>query len=54
VHETWGWLTDDEIDLIGGRMDRLAGLLQVKYEYGSDEVDEAISQFLDDNTEASR
>ena len=49
VKETWGWLTDDEIDRIGGRMDRLTGLLQVKYEYACDEVDQAISRFLDDD-----
>ena len=47
VKETWGRLTDDELDLIGGRMDRLAGLLQERYEYALDEVQEEIDRLFD-------
>jgi uncharacterized protein YjbJ (UPF0337 family) len=31
VKETWGDLTDDELDQISGRRDRLVGKLQEKY-----------------------
>ena len=44
VKETWGRLTDDELDRIGGRMDLLAGLLQVRYEYALDEVEDEIDR----------
>jgi uncharacterized protein YjbJ (UPF0337 family) len=47
VKDTWGRLTDDELDRIGGRMDRLAGLLQVRYEYTLDEVEDEIDRLFD-------
>lgn len=31
VKEQWGKLTDDQIDQIAGRRDRLVGLVQEKY-----------------------
>jgi len=39
VREKWGELTDDELDQIAGRRDRLAGLLQERYGYAKDEVE---------------
>ena len=33
IREKWGELTDDELDQIAGKRDRLAGLLQEKYGY---------------------
>ena len=47
VKEIWGRLTDDELDRIGGRMDHLAGLLQVRYEYSLDEVEDEIDRLVD-------
>lgn len=33
VKETWGDLTDDELDQIAGHYDQLVGVLQEKYGY---------------------
>jgi len=39
VKETWGKLTDDDLDKIEGRWDRLAGTLQEKYGYARDRAE---------------
>ena len=46
VKSTWGRLTDDELERIGGRMDHLAGLLQVRYGYTLDEVEDEIERLF--------
>lgn len=46
VRETWGELTDDELDQIAGKRDRLVGILQEKYGYTRDEVERRIDEFL--------
>jgi uncharacterized protein YjbJ (UPF0337 family) len=46
VREKWGELTDDELDQISGRRDRLAGLLQEKYGYNQMEAERQIDDFL--------
>jgi uncharacterized protein YjbJ (UPF0337 family) len=46
VKSTWGRLTDDELERIGGRMDHLTGLLQVRYEYTLDEVEDEIERLF--------
>ncbi len=38
AREQWGRLTDDELEEIGGKKDRLVGKLQQKYGYASDEA----------------
>ena len=51
IKEKWGKLTDDELTTIGGKRDRLAGLLQKKYGMAKDKVEEEIADFersLDD------
>jgi uncharacterized protein YjbJ (UPF0337 family) len=44
VKQTWGDLTDDELDRVEGRQDELAGLIQERYgktrEEAQREVDE--------------
>jgi len=47
VKETWGELTDDELDQIDGRRERLAGRLQELYGYSRQEAEDAIDEFLD-------
>ena len=47
VKEMWGRLTDDELDQIEGRRDRLVGILQERYGYTQLEAEEAITSFLD-------
>jgi uncharacterized protein YjbJ (UPF0337 family) len=45
VRETWGDLTDDDLERIGGKRDRLAGLVQEKYGVAKDEAERQIAQF---------
>lgn len=47
VKETWGDLTDDELDQIAGRYDQLVGLLQEKYGYRRQEAEAEVDDLLD-------
>ncbi len=42
----WGKLTDDDLDVIAGRREELAGRLQKAYGYGKDEADREIEEFM--------
>ena len=46
IRETWGELTDDELDQIAGKRDKLAGTLQEKYGWTVDEAERHIDDFL--------
>jgi uncharacterized protein YjbJ (UPF0337 family) len=46
IRETWGELTDDEIDQIAGKRDKLAGTLQEKYGWSREEAERHIDDFL--------
>ena len=48
IREKWGELTDDEVDQVAGKRDRLAGMLQAKYGYTKDEVERQIDEWLMD------
>jgi uncharacterized protein YjbJ (UPF0337 family) len=48
IKEHWGNLTDDEMDQIDGRRERLAGKLQEKYGYTRAEAETEIDNFLRD------
>ena len=50
--EYWGRLTDDELDQVEGRWERLAGKLQERYGYTRQEAENAIEDFLDEYEEA--
>ena len=45
VKETWGELTDDELDQIAGKRDILLGKIQEKYGIAQDEADKRIKEF---------
>jgi uncharacterized protein YjbJ (UPF0337 family) len=45
IKEKWGKLTDDELTTIGGKRDKLAGLLQQKYGMAKESAEEEIAQF---------
>jgi uncharacterized protein YjbJ (UPF0337 family) len=47
IKQKWGELTDDELDQIEGRRDKLAGKLQEKYGYTKQEAEREIDNFLD-------
>jgi len=46
LRERWGEITDDELDQIAGKRDRLAGLLQERYGYTQMEADQQIDDFV--------
>jgi uncharacterized protein YjbJ (UPF0337 family) len=54
IRERWGELTDDELDQIAGKRDKLAGLLQERYGYTQMEVDRQIDDFLSEWDEKVR
>lgn len=41
--EQWGKLTDDDLDIIAGKRDKLAGKLQERYGIAKDEVEKQLS-----------
>jgi uncharacterized protein YjbJ (UPF0337 family) len=49
VKQRWGELTDDELEQVEGRRDKLIGLLQERYGYtvdrAEDEVDELLTEY---------
>jgi uncharacterized protein YjbJ (UPF0337 family) len=45
IREHWGRLTDDELDGIAGRRERLAGCLQDSYGIAKDEAENQIREF---------
>jgi uncharacterized protein YjbJ (UPF0337 family) len=49
IKQKWGELTDDELDQIEGRRDKLAGKLQEKYGYTKQEAEREIDNFLNES-----
>ena len=47
VREKWGQLTDDEVDQIAGKRDKLSGFLQERYGYTQVEAEQQIDDFLE-------
>jgi len=43
--EQWGKLTDDDLDVIAGKRDQLAGRLQERYGLAKEAVEKQISEF---------
>ncbi len=42
----WGKLTDDELDVIAGKKDKLIGLLQERYGKRRDEVEREVDDWM--------
>jgi len=47
VKETWGKLTDDDLDRIEGNSEQLLGLLQERYGYAKDKAEQELNRFLE-------
>ncbi len=47
VRQTWGKLTDDDLDVIAGRRDELAGKLRERYGWSQEQVETEIDRFAD-------
>jgi uncharacterized protein YjbJ (UPF0337 family) len=48
IRQTWGELTDDDLDRIAGAREKLAGVLQERYGWSRDEADRRINDFYRD------
>lgn len=46
VKSQWGKLTDDDMTMIAGKRDQLAGKLQERYGYAKDHVEKEVDDFL--------
>jgi len=44
--EKWGKLTDDDLDVIGGKRDQLVGRLQERYGLAKDEAEKQADAFV--------
>ena len=47
IKKQWGKLTDDDLMMISGDKEKLVGLLQTKYGYAKDKVEEEYKSFID-------
>jgi len=45
VRERWGKLTNDDLDVINGKREQLAGLLQKHYGESKDAIERQIEEF---------
>ena len=52
VRETWGDLTDDDLDVIAGKRDQLIGKLKERYGKSTEELDREVTDFETRNSRA--
>jgi uncharacterized protein YjbJ (UPF0337 family) len=45
VKEKWGKLTDDDLQVIGGKKDQLLGRLQKEYGYTKEQAEKELNEF---------
>jgi uncharacterized protein YjbJ (UPF0337 family) len=45
VKQKWGKLTDDDLKVIEGKRDQLAGLLQKRYGYEKEQAEKELDEF---------
>ena len=50
VKEQWGRLTEDDLEIINGRRDQLAGKIQQRYGIARDEAQKAVKDWFDSFT----
>jgi len=47
VREKWGKLTDDDLTVVAGKRDQLAGILQSRYGMAKDAAEQELDRFAD-------
>ncbi len=47
VKQTWGKLTDNDLDRISGRFEELAGLVQERYGYTREKAEKEVTHFIE-------
>jgi uncharacterized protein YjbJ (UPF0337 family) len=45
AREQWGKLTDDDLDVVAGRRDQLAGMIQQRYGVAKDEAERQLAEW---------
>ncbi|MBA2114597.1 CsbD family protein [Bremerella alba] len=45
IREQWGKLTDDDLEVIAGKRDRLSGKIQERYGVAKDEAERQIDEY---------
>lgn len=45
MRQQWGKLTDDDLDVVAGKRDQLAGKIQEKYGIAKDEAERQIDEY---------
>ena len=45
VREKWGKLTDNDVQVVAGKRDQLAGILQKKYGYSKEQAEKELNEF---------
>ena len=48
VRQWWGKITDDDLEEIAGRKDKLLGMLQERYGYTRERAEEEVNKRLDE------
>ena len=43
--EQWGKLTDDDLDVVAGRRDQLAGLIQARYGVAKEDAEKQVAEW---------
>jgi len=51
VKAKWGKLTDDDLTVIAGKRDQLAGILQERYGYAKDHAEKELDTFISNLTD---
>jgi uncharacterized protein YjbJ (UPF0337 family) len=46
VKESWGKLTDDDIDIVNGRREQLVGRIQERYDIARDEAEQQVKDWM--------
>ena len=46
VKEKWGKLTDNDLTVVAGKRDQLAGVLQERYGYAKEQAEKELDEFL--------
>jgi uncharacterized protein YjbJ (UPF0337 family) len=53
VKEQWGKLTDDDLDVIGGKREQLVGRIQERHGYAKDQAEREVENFERRNPDCS-
>jgi len=50
IEKQWGKLTDDDLDIIDGELDKLVGQIQERYGWNREEAERKVTDFFDRQT----